>query len=102
MLNAGYWVVNTIRHQLKNKKINHGWKEIIRIMNTQKAVTTTAQNVQDDLIVIRRCSEPSESVVKIYDALNFNYYPFTKKKSVVHKLEFKKSQVAAIVDFNSQ
>jgi hypothetical protein len=37
-----YWVVNTIRYQLKGKGINHQWNEIVRIMNTQKAVTTIA------------------------------------------------------------
>ena len=26
----GYWVVNTIRYQLKKHKINDSWKEIIR------------------------------------------------------------------------
>jgi hypothetical protein len=87
-----YWVVNTIRHQLKSKGINHGWKEIIRIMNTQKAVTTTAQNVHDQIISIRRCSEPNEKVKLLYDALKYKYAPFTRKKSVVHKMEFKKPQ----------
>lgn len=86
-----YWVVNTIRHQLKSKSINHGWKEIVRIMNTQKAVTTTAQNVHDQTISIRRCSEPNEKVKQLYDALKYKYVPFTRKKSVVHKMEFKKS-----------
>jgi len=87
-----YWVVNTVRFQLKNKGIKHGWKEIVRTMNTQKAVTTTAQNIHDQTITIRRCSEPSENVKEIYDALNYKYVPFTRKKSVVHKMEFKKTQ----------
>jgi hypothetical protein len=80
-----YWVVNTLRHQLKSKNIRIGWKEITRIMNTQKAVTTTAQNVHDQIIVIRRCSEPNQNVKLIYDALKFKYAPFVKKKFVVHK-----------------
>jgi len=57
-----YWVVNTIRHQLKDAGIKHQWSEIVRIMNTQKAVTTTAQNKCDQMIQIRRCSEPNEKV----------------------------------------
>ncbi len=89
-----YWVVNTIRYQLKSKGINHGWKEIVRIMNTQKAVTTTAQNVEDQTISIIRCSEPNEKVKQLYDALKYKYAPFTRKKSVVHKMKIKKSQVA--------
>jgi hypothetical protein len=31
-----YWLVNTVRYQLKNQKINCEWREIIRIANTQK------------------------------------------------------------------
>jgi predicted Rdx family selenoprotein len=53
-----YWLVNTIRHQLKQEGINSGWREIVRTMNTQKAVTTLAQNNLEHVIMIRRCSEP--------------------------------------------
>jgi len=84
-----YWVVNTIRYQLKKKDIHSGWSEIVRIMNTQKAVTTIAQNDIDEVIQIRRCSEPNQKVQKIYDALKYKYAPFIKKKSVVLKSEFR-------------
>ena len=84
-----YWVVNTIRHQLKKEKIHSGWTEIVRIMNTQKAVTTSAQNDKDELILIRRCTNPNDKVKMIYDALKYKYAPFTKKKSVVLKSEFR-------------
>ena len=89
-LNLGllaYWLVNTVRHQLKANQIHMGWREIIRTMNTQKAVTTLAQNVHDQVIMIRRCSEPNSNVHKLYDALKYKYAPFVKKKSVVHKSE---------------
>jgi hypothetical protein len=84
-----YAVVNTIRYQLKGEGINHQWTEIVRIMNTQKAVTTTAQNNCDQIIQIRRCSEPNEKVKLIYQALNYNTTPFKNKKVVVPKSEFK-------------
>ena len=87
-----YWVVNTVRYQLKNEGIHSGWREITRIMNTQKAVTTTAQNVTDEIISIRRCSEPNNKVKQIYDALKYKYAPFVRKKSVVHKSELDNSQ----------
>jgi hypothetical protein len=76
-----YWVVNTIRYQLKEKGITHCWSEIVRIMNTQKAVTTTAQNNCEQIIKIRRCSEPNEKVKTIYQALKYKSEPFKKKKS---------------------
>jgi hypothetical protein len=87
-----YWVVNTVRHQLKIEGIHSDWREIIRIMNTQKAVTTLAQNVADEIISIRRCSEPNRQVKQLYDILKYKYVPFVKKKSVVHKPEANKCQ----------
>ena len=94
-LNLGllaYWVVNTVRHQLKVQGIHSGWREIVRTMNTQKAVTTLAQNIQDEVIIIRRCSEPNQNVRKLYDALKYKYAPFVKRKSVVHKSEIEYNQ----------
>src|SRR5690606_17984305 len=45
-----YWLVNTIRYQLKQSGITDDWKEIKRKASTQKSVLTTAQNSYDDLI----------------------------------------------------
>jgi len=87
-----YWVVNTIRYQLKQKGIKNEWRDIVRIMNTQKIVTTTMNNEYDQQIVIRQCSEPTEEVTKIYTALQYKSKPFTRKKSVVPFPEFKKNQ----------
>ncbi len=88
-----YWVVNTIRHQLKKENIHNGWSEIVRIMNTQKAVTTLAQNDKDQVIQIRRCSEPNQKVQTLYDALKYKHAPFIKKKSVVLKSELREVQI---------
>ncbi len=93
---VAYWLVNTIRHQLKQQKINHNWQEIVRITNTQKVVTTTGQNKEDELIYVRRCTEPNEKVKQIYSALNYRKYPFTKRKSVVHKSELKKNKTQSL------
>jgi len=80
-----YWIVNTVRHQLKQQGIHSQWTEIVRIMNTQKCVTTVVQNVREQWISIRRCSEPEAKVKRIYDLLNYKYAPFIRKKSVVLK-----------------
>ncbi len=88
-----YWMVNAVRYQLKQNGINSGWKEIVRIMNTQKAVSTLAQNQVEEVIKIRRCSDPNQKVIQLYDALKYKYAPFTKKKSVVHKSELEDSQI---------
>jgi hypothetical protein len=113
-----YWVVNTVRYQLKRgepKEIaqtkieskekqetqiqniqdipinyNSQWKEIIRIMNTQKAVTTVSQNQYDQVIISHRCSDPNPKVEAIYSRLKYKSKPNTNRKFVVHKSEFQK------------
>jgi len=110
-LNLGllaYWVVNTVRYQLKktsDKKqknseneidtapIHFQWREIIRIMNTQKSVLTVSQNRYDEVIISRRCSDPTLKVEAIYRRLKYKSMPFTKRKFVVHKSEFEKMDV---------
>lgn len=80
-----YWLVNTLRHQLKKEKINYGWSEIVRIANTQKMVTTSGQNMYDRIVTVRKCTQPTEKLKQLYLALRINQTPFKKQKSVVHK-----------------
>jgi hypothetical protein len=87
-----YWVVNTIRYKLKAHGINSNWQEIVRIGNTQKIITTHGTNTSGVVIGVRKCSEPTEQLRRIQSALLINTKPFTKRKSVVHKLELKKNK----------
>ena len=87
-----YWVVNTIRCKLKAYGINSQWQEIVRIGNTQKIITTHGTNMAGVIIGVRKCSEPGEKLKNIQSILLIKSKPFTKRKSVVHKLELKKSQ----------
>ena len=97
-----YWIVNTIRHQLKQSGINDDWKEINRKASTQKSVSTTAQNSYDKIIQIKRCTEPSEDLKKIHDALKHQKpKPFKQIKFVVHKPPPKKSETSDIAQFRS-
>ncbi|MDR0574809.1 MAG: hypothetical protein LBG96_12415, partial [Tannerella sp.] len=82
-----YWVVNTIRHKLKSSGFNSSWKEVNRIMHTRKCVTTTVVDVKEQVIAIRRCTEPTPKVKIIYDALRYRYAPFIRKKSVAPKTD---------------
>ena len=91
-----YWLVNTIRCHLKNQGINYCWSELVRIGNTQKIITTTGTNMYDRTIAIRRCSEPEEKLTTILDALKMKYKPFSKRKSVVHKLELKNHETQCL------
>ncbi len=88
-----YWIVNTVRYQLKNKQINSSWTEIVRTMNTQKAITTSFENASESTINIRQCSEPTTKVTQIYDALKYKHQPFKRKKFVVHKPELLKNDI---------
>jgi hypothetical protein len=95
-----YSLVNTIRYQLKAKGIHHDWQEIVRITNTQKVVTTYGKNNFGETIYVRRCTDPNEKVKTIYQALVYRNYPFVKRKSVVHKSEFKKNQFSGFQQIN--
>ena len=96
-----YWVVNTIRYQLKQKEINNQWLDIVRVMNTQKIVTTTMENSYGQQIMIRQCSEPTEEVKQIYSALKYKFQPFTRKKSVVPLPELKNFETQQNKAFSS-
>jgi hypothetical protein len=78
-----YQVVNTIRYSLKQKGLYHDWQNIVRIMNSQKATTTSLQLKKDHRIHVRKCSEPNQQVKQIYDALGFKDRPYTIKKFVL-------------------
>ena len=97
-----YWVVNTIRHQLKGKGIRNEWRDITRIMNTQKLVTTTMVTQYEEQIMIRQCSEPTDEVAMIYNALGYKIRPFTKKKFVVPPPEIKNMKTIENQCFSSK
>lgn len=81
-----YQIVSTIRYQLKQKGITLDWRNIIRIMNTQKTVTSSMINKKKQKIIIRTCSIPTIKTKQIYDALNYKYVPFNKLKSVLPEI----------------
>ncbi len=66
-----YWLVATIRYQLKQKGYKHGWSEIVRIMNTQKCVTTTVENIKEETISVRQCTELTQQVKQLYNIMNY-------------------------------
>ena len=61
------------------------WKEIVRVGNTQKIITTTGQNTFDEVVSVRKCSQPNERLRQLLDILKAKHKPFKKIKSVVHK-----------------
>jgi hypothetical protein len=77
-----YTVVNSIRYRLKNHGIHYDWKNIVRIMNTQKAGTITMNQRNNKQLNIRTCSIPSTGALEIYTAMGFKSMPFHRKKFV--------------------
>lgn len=82
-----YWLVSTIRYQLKQKGYKCQWSEIVRLMNTQKLVTTSFKNIDNQTIAIRQSTTPEQKVKQVYDLMEYKYVPFHKKKSVVVPVE---------------
>ena len=56
------------------------WTEIVRIMSTQKAVTSEAVNAMGEKVEMRICSTPAEQAADIYSMLNYKKMPFRKIK----------------------
>ena len=75
-----YWVVNTIRYRLKQSGMAHYWSEIVRMMSTQKAITTEATNALGEKVHLRQCSEPTKAASDIYERLKYKKMPFRKIK----------------------
>jgi len=92
-----YWVVNTVRHQLKGKGIKSDWRELVRITNTQKCVTTNMQNDKGQCISVRRCSKPETKVALLYDALKMQHAPFIQKKTILPKTGVQGCQINDIL-----
>ena len=92
----GYWLVNTIRCKLKSNGIKSSWKEIVRIGNTQKVITTSGYNKANNEITVRKCSLPETKLRELHAALNIKQRPFTKLKSVVHKPKIKNLNAQSI------
>ena len=78
-----YTLANSIRHQLEARGINYDWSTIVRIMNSQKIVTSSLPTQSGKTIYLKKCSEPEEEVRKIYQALKYRDRPFWQKKSVL-------------------
>jgi len=96
-----YQLASTIRFQLKQQGITHEWKEIVRIMNTQKMVTTHLVNTDDERISIRKCSTPEPKVQAIYKTLGYEQKPFIRKKSVVPQIIPEKNKYATVLGVSS-
>lgn len=77
-----YWIVNTIRYKLKKQGITHYWTELKRILSTQKAITTQAENALGEHVELRLCSDPTDAASLLYRVLKYNPIPFKRHKII--------------------
>lgn len=78
-----YQLVNTIRYMLKVKGINHNWRNIVRIMNTQ-TIQELILPTETRKISLVKPSRPIKEALDIYQATNTKSMIPTKKKYVVY------------------
>lgn len=87
-----YWVVATIRYQLKQKGYTKGWTQIVEVMNTQHSVATDMKNLQGDTIHIENPTEPTEQVMEICEKVGITPIPYKMKKSVGVQISERKNE----------
>lgn len=80
---VAYQVVATIRNYLKDNGIDLEWRNIVRIMNTQK-IGTVCFSTKDKKTGTRICSRPINEAFDIYKACQVSSYPKGVKKFVVY------------------
>jgi len=78
-----YQLVNTIRYMLKKKGINHDWRNIVRIMNTQ-TIQALLLPMETKKISLVKPSRPIKEALDIYQATNTKSMIPAKKKYVVY------------------
>ena len=78
-----YYVVHTLRLQLKAKGINDAWQTIRNTLSTQVRITTTLQRRDGRAVHVRKASRPEPRQQKIYAALNLSANPGGAKLTIV-------------------
>ena len=69
---------------LKKAGIDYDWRNIVRIMSTQKVVSVSIKNKDKNDVIVRTCSRPSLEVLEFYRALQMSSMPFKAKKFAVY------------------
>ena len=87
-----YWVVATIRYQLRQKGYNKGWTQIVEIMDSQCSVASELKNLKGETIHIEKPTEASEQVREICEKVGISPVPYRMKKSVGVQISEQKNE----------
>ena len=72
---GSYHILHSIRTRLKQVGINYKWSTIREMLSTHCRVTNRMRTKSDEMLYIRKCSEPEPLHKLIYDSLNLDYTP---------------------------
>ncbi|MDR1937025.1 MAG: hypothetical protein LBQ73_00820 [Tannerellaceae bacterium] len=81
------------------KKTEKVWERIGRLKQKYPSVNRLYQIEEEEIISLRKCSEPNDKVKLIYDTLGYRDRPFIPKKSVVPQTPLEKNQNQINQDF---
>lgn len=75
-----YHLLHSIRTSLKSKGINMSWRQIRDRMSTHCRVTNRIRAQNQQMLFIRKCSEPEDFHKTVYDVLGITRVPCKTKK----------------------
>lgn len=81
-----YQIVNYIRIQLKENKIDYSWTTIVEKMKSMQSSITSVNNKEHEKLYIKLCTRPTKDQQLVFDSLNFKHRPFVRKTKVVPQL----------------
>ena len=81
-----YQIVNYIRTELKENKIDFSWTTIVGKMKSMQSSVVSVNTNKNEKIYIKLCTRPTIEQQKIFDGLNFKHRPFVRKTKVVPQM----------------
>lgn len=78
-----YYIVHTIRLQLKGQGLDHSWQTLRNTLSSQVRITTTLQRRDGQTVHVRKASRPEPTQQTIYTALKLPTNPGGTQQTVV-------------------
>lgn len=77
-----YYLVHTLRVQLKVKGMHYGWRQLREILSTRMRVTVTLPTREGKTLHVRKATRPEPHQQVIYDALGISPQAGTNQRTV--------------------
>lgn len=81
-----YQLVNYIKRELKENKIDYSWTTIVEKMKSMQSSIVSINNTKNEKIYMKLCTRPTAEQKLIFDTLNFKHRPYIRKTKVVPQL----------------